>query len=362
MTTTHTDIIHTGIIHTGIIHTETTAPTTILLRLVVAMATFVAGMATALIIDMDPTAARGQMADFIVTDHGKGQLLIVDENLVVVAETGADEPEAPAEVPVRPATPEPTPEPQPVDDTKTDAPTDDEPTRPTVTVGTIVASPVGGDDKSASDTISAGNLCPGSGALPEGATNHSLSAADVDGDGDMDTLHGYVLDGQGYVQVSFTGGGGSSLAVDPGFAPMVAPRPSLGHDIDGDGREEFTARIGGGVGGFTHGLYQVDGCTLRAVTLDGEAIELHARETIGTRSGFACRQHDNVPVLHVWSLVLLDEDDVDIHVGEPVYAGIGNMYELVDGELIVRYTAEVYEIVGDFGPGDGNACPNLLPA
>lgn len=348
--------------HTSITSSETTAPATILLRLVVAMATFVAGMTTALIIDMDPTAARGQMADFIVTDHGKGQLLIVDENLVVVPETGADEPPAPADVPVRPTTPEPTPVPQPVDDTKTDAPADDEPTRPTVTVGTIVASPVGGDDKSASDTISAGNLCPGSGALPEGATNHSLSAADVDGDGDMDTLHGYVLDGQGYVQVSFTGGGGSSLAVDPGFAPMVAPRPSLGHDIDGDGREEFTARIGGGVGGFTHGLFQVDGCTLQAVTLDGEPVELHRRETIGARSGFACMDLDGTDLFHIWELSLTDDEEITLHVEDPVYVGAGHRYQLVDGALVLHSVSEVYEVLGQFGPGDNSMCPNLLPA
>lgn len=329
MTTTHTDILHT----------ETTAPTTILLRLVVAMATFVAGMATALIIDMDPTAARGQMADFIVTDHGRGQLLIVDENLVVVPETGADEPET--DVPETGA---------------------DEPTRPTVTVGTIVAYPVGGDDKSASDTISAGNTCPGSGALPEGATHHSLSAADVDGDGDMDTLHGYVVDGQGYVQVSFTGGGGSSLAVDPGFAPMVAPRPSLGHDIDGDGREEFTARIGGGVGGFTHGLYQVDGCTLRAVTLDGEAVDLHARETIGSRSGFACMDLDGTDLFHIWELSLTDDEEITLHVEDPVYVGAGHRYQLVDGALVLHSVSEVYEVLGQFGPGDNSLCSNLLPA
>ena len=322
MTTTHT------------IQTGTTAPTTILLRLVVAMATFVAGMATALIIDMDPTAARGQMADFIVTDHGRGQLVIVDENLVVVPETGVGETGA----------------------------EDDEPTRPTVTVGTIVARPVGGDDKSAGDTISAGNTCPGSGALPEGATNHSLSAADVDADGDMDTLHGYVLDGQGYVQVSFTGGGGSSLAVDPGFAPMVAPRPSLGHDIDGDGRAEFTARIGGGVGGFTHGLYQVDGCTLRAVNLDGEPVELHHRETIGTRSGFACMDLDGTDLFHIWELSLTDDEEITLHVEDPVYVGAGHRYQLVDGALVLHSVSEVYEVLGQFGPGDNSLCPNLLPA
>ncbi|MEM8707932.1 MAG: hypothetical protein AAGE98_15815 [Actinomycetota bacterium] len=339
MTTTQTTTMHT------------TAPSTILLRLVVAMATFVAGMATALVIDMDPTAARGQMADFIVVDHGPARL-VVDANLDLTVETitGGDDAPAPDPEPARETAPE----------RQTELTRDTDESK--VHTAVLVITPdLGGDDKSASDTLGTGNQCPGSGALPEGATNHTLAGADVDGDGDVDTLHGFVLDGQGYVQVSFTGGGGSALAVDPGFAPMVAPRPSEGHDLDLDGRDEFTARIAGGVGGFTHGLFQVDSCTLTAVTLDGGSVELHQRETIGARSGFMCTHEEGNSFLHVWSLELLDPEDLDEPQDGDVYAGPRSMYRLIDGELVLQGVSEAFEIPGEYELGQFSSCSALHP-
>lgn len=236
-----------------------------------------------------------------------------------------------------------------------------EPQAPTAIELAIAARPGrGGNDHVATDKLSGGNQCPGSGALPDGVSNHSLSGADVDGDGDIDTLHGYVLNGQGYVQVSFTGGGGSSLAVDPGFAPMIAPRPSLGDDLDDDGRDEFTARIGGGVGGFSYGLYQVDDCVLRAITLDAEPVVLHDRETIGNRSSFGCMDIDGTRYLRSWDLDLLGEDDLDIPEDGPVYGGLSHHYELIDGELDLHGTYELYE-TNEVDPGANSTCSNLLP-
>ena len=57
------------------------------------------------------------------------------------------------------------------------------------------------------------NQCPGNGALPEGVEAPTLANADVDGDGDIDTVHAYRLDGEWKLQVSIMGGGGTTLAV-----------------------------------------------------------------------------------------------------------------------------------------------------
>ena len=329
---------------------RTTRPSTIVARLVVAVAIFTAGMGAAIVIDADPSAAHHSdshdRAGLMLTD-GRADLRGFDlrghthfRHVDPPAGTGPTIPDPSEHTPTRPET-------------------DDDDGRLV-----LVVPPAKGDGTGiAIDApLKAFPECPGSGALPAGATNHSLSGADVDGDGDVDTLHGYVVDGQGYVQISFAGGGGSSVAVDPGFAPMVAPRPSDGHDLDGDGDEEFTVRIAGGVGGFTHALFEVDGCTLERVTVDDEPLELHHRETIGARSGFMCTHEEGNHFLHVWDLVLLDPEVLDEPQDADVYGGLRSMYRLIDGELVLQGVSEAYEIPGEYELGNSSACPNLLPA
>ena len=314
---------------------HTTIDTANLRRIIIGIVLYIATLAAALLVAAEPSSAAGTAT----REHHPL--------------TQANEPQAPTAVELAIAAAD---EAKRAEQAET---TDDAPDQADLV---LVARPVrGGSGFVATDKLSSGNQCPGSGALPEGATHHTLSGADVDADGDIDTLHGYVLDGQGYVQVSFTGGGGSSLAVDPSFAPMVAPRPSLGDDLDGDGREEFTARIGGGVGGFSHGLYQVEDCTLRAITLDGEPVVLHDRETIGNRSSFGCMDIDGTRHLRSWSLDLLGDDDLDIPEDGPVYGGLSHHYGLVDGELDLLGTYELYE-TNEVDPGANSSCSNLLPA
>ncbi len=324
--------------------TSTPRLATSLTRLLGALAIASAGLGAAIAIDADPSAATESTTDRagVMLVDGRADLPVIDRLLVSPPVPEGEEP-APTPEPKHAATRRTTP--QPGEDRL------------------YLVTPPEDDDRIAIDApLKALPQCPGSGALPADATNHSLSAADVDGDGDADTLHGYVVDGQGYVMVSFTGGGGATLAVDPGFAPMVAPRPSLGHDLDGDGDEEFTVRVAGGIGGVTSAVVDVVDCTLHLTTIDGEVAELHTRATIGARSGFMCTHEEGTTFLHVWDLLLLAPEDLDEPQDGDVYGGPRSMYRLVDGELLLQGVSEAFEIPGEYDLGEYSTCDNLLPA
>jgi hypothetical protein len=125
-------------------------------------------------------------------------------------------------------------------------------------------------------TTTVANQCPGDGALPADAQSQpagALAGADVDGDGDIDTLHAYSTgifgdpSGKSWVQVSFTGGGGSAYLVT-GFDNTEFTMVNDGVDLDGDGTEEFFARVGGGPSSWQVGLFDVVDCELVRVMLD----------------------------------------------------------------------------------------------
>lgn len=174
----------------------------------------------------------------------------------------------------------------------TAAPTTTTTAAPTATA-TATSTTTTSTTSTTTTTTTVATQCPGDGALPDGVEGATLAGADVDGDGDVDTVHAYRLAGQWTLQVSFTGGGGTTLPVTNPGVDLTGAVAYDGIDINGSGKEEFFAKIGGGASTQAFGLYEVVDCELRAIQLDGEQAVFLAGATINNVSGFDCFDADN---------------------------------------------------------------------
>ena len=195
--------------------------------------------------------------------------------------------------------------------------------------------------------------CPGDGALPEGVEGATLAGADVDGDGDVDTVHAYRLAGQWTLQVSFTGGGGTTLPVTNPGVDLTGAVAYDGIDINGSGKEEFFAKIGGGASTQAFGLYEVVDCQLRAIQLDGEQAVFGAGGTVNNTTGFGCFDADdngaNDFIVTYTGSRLGDSSDFEV---------TGIQYAVLDGQLqfILADGLGPNENDPDFGVYSGAGC------
>lgn len=154
-------------------------------------------------------------------------------------------------------------------------------------------------------TTTSAPTCPGPGGLPPDAADHTVAAGDLDGDGALDTIHGYRTGdpssgGAWWLQVSFAAGGGTRLEVSSDFIPAGGVIPRDGVDLDGDGDDEFFATIGAGASAAIYGLFDVLGCALVQATLDGSPFAAPVGASVMYSSGLAC--------------IDLDTDDAYDHV------------------------------------------------
>lgn len=205
--------------------------------------------------------------------------------------------------------------------------------------------------------------CPGDGALPEDAQFNSLAGADVDGDGDVDTIHAYATGdsdtpNQWWLQVSFAGGGGTTLPVDNPGALLSGVRANDGLDLNGDGTEEFFAKIGAGASATIMGIFDVIDCALVQATIDGQPAELTTGASLGNFSGYECLDIDvngaNDFLLVYSGQRLGNSDDFEVTAIQ---------YALQDGalELIVADGLGMTEGQPGFMEFGGEECPNSLP-
>lgn len=175
--------------------------------------------------------------------------------------------------------------------------------------------------------------CPGDGALPAEADNHTLAGGDVDGDGLVDTLHAYSIGdpstpGGWWIQVSFAAGGGHALQLFDIGTSVSGARPFDGFDINGDGTEEFFAVVGAGASATIMGLFDVEDCELRRVTLGGQPSEFAVGGGLNFINGFDCVDIDGNGAndfLVTYSGARLGETEE--------FEVIGSQYALLDGEL-----------------------------
>ncbi|MDG2026033.1 MAG: hypothetical protein P8J50_02910 [Acidimicrobiales bacterium] len=209
-------------------------------------------------------------------------------------------------------------------------------------------------------TTTVTNQCPGDGALPPDAQFGTLAGADVDGDGDVDTVHAYATGDPGtpnqwWLQVSFMGGGGSTYAVDNPGALLSGVRANDGVDLQGDGTEEFFAKIGAGASAEIIGIFDVIDCEIVHVTIDGAPTELTRGASIGNFSGFECLDIDlndaNDFILVYSGQRLGDSDDFEVTAIQ---------YALQNGELnvIVADGLGMTEGQPGFMEFGGEDCPN----
>lgn len=233
----------------------------------------------------------------------------------------------------------------------------------TTTVPTTTAPPpttTGSTTSTLAPTTTAGPQCPGDGALPDDARFATLAGADVDGDGDIDTIHAYAT-GEGdppdqwWLQVSFAGGGGSAYAVTTPGVLLSGVQANDGVDLNGDGTEEFFARIGSGASVEIVGVFDVIDCELVHVTVDGGPTQLASGGSVKNLSGFECLDIDAngaIDFLLVWSGQRLGESS-DFEVTAIQYA-------LEDGELdqVLADGLAMTEGEPGFLEFGGEPCPN----
>ena len=118
-------------------------------------------------------------------------------------------------------------------------------------------------------------------------------AADVDGDGEDDTVASFRSEGDvgaRYVlQVALAAGGGATIEI-PAADGEASVALLAGTPLDpNDPREVLWVRVGSGAATTIIGAYHLDGCDLTAVTLpNGEPVELPIGGTVGTVSGAEC--------------------------------------------------------------------------
>ena len=205
--------------------------------------------------------------------------------------------------------------------------------------------------------------CPGDVEVPADAQGHSVAGADVDGDGDLDTLHAYSTgtagdpSGKSWVQVSFAGGGGTRYLVSA-FSLTEYTMVNDGVDLDGDGTEEFFALVSLFVSGWAVALFDVVDCELVRVTLDnGEDIVFTSSYRVDDVEDIACVRDDpgdgleKIDVISYWAHRLGDSNDF-----ETAY----NRYSLRNSELVHVHADVAVEGADGLRYPGLEPCPNAV--
>ncbi|MCB0994256.1 MAG: hypothetical protein KDB21_04130 [Acidimicrobiales bacterium] len=175
---------------------------------------------------------------------------------------------------------------------------------PTVTPVPAAPTATPGSADEPTPTVAAGDATPTptpaadcAAPLPDGRLEESLGAADVDGDGQPDTVLVYSLGpiddpASWYLRVELAGGGALATAIQPDGGVVIPPRAMDGFDIQGDGNDEVWAAVGAGASARIIAIWAVDGCDLRQLEYDGSPATFAIGATVGTTSGLECRDFD----------------------------------------------------------------------
>ena len=204
--------------------------------------------------------------------------------------------------------------------------------------------------------------CPGDGAIPGGVVDHTIAGGDIDGDGDVDTLHTYAEEGADaasktwWLQVSFAGGGGTTVSLD---YPNIAFADVLtfdGIDINGDGTDEIFAKVGGGDHVRVYDVFVVINCDLTATTSEGgplEILEGSSPETPGHLWGFECAEFVGGDPLGLWTY---DGEEI---LDDPEWL-VATRFWSLSGSI---FTFEFGEGVGASDPSgfQGPMCSGVFP-
>jgi len=97
-----------------------------------------------------------------------------------------------------------------------------------------------------------------------------------------------MADGGWWVQVSFASGGGDSMQLIDSGIELSGSRPIDGTDINSDGRDEFFATVGAGASSQIIGLFDVPGCFIRRVSINGFDAAFIVNGGLNFTSGIGC--------------------------------------------------------------------------
>lgn len=135
-------------------------------------------------------------------------------------------------------------------------------------------------------------------APPEGdADPVDTIRGDLDGDGSVDeVLVTSGADGHWYADVAL---GGDRGTVTEELPTVESDRASAAtaRDLDGDGDDELFVIVANGAAAQIYGIYDLDGCDLEPVTLDGRPTELAVGGSVVELHGLRCDDDGGLTVL-----------------------------------------------------------------
>jgi len=171
-------------------------------------------------------------------------------------------------------------------------------TTPTATAVTTSTSVAPTTTTAAPTTTTTAPACIDSGPVPADATGFESAFADFDADGLPDQLVTYFSPADNRFRIRFLPGvGGSFDVLITDSNSIGAVRPLGGFDVEGDGNLEAFVVVGSGASATLIGLYDVSGCTISRVTLDGTAASFPVGASIGNISGLACDGDGHIDAL-----------------------------------------------------------------
>lgn len=170
----------------------------------------------------------------------------------------------------------------------------------------------------ATTSTTAGPRCPDDDvAAPQGEA--TATPAELDGLAGGDGALAHVAADGWRLRVDLGDGGAADELL--ATAPSDVARVLSAADLDGDGTDELWVQVGTGAAVTIVGLYDLDGCDIEPVLVDGVPAEFAVGGTVLLLQGLACGESD------VTHLGATSDDGL-------TYATVDLTYELRAGELV----------------------------
>ena len=202
----------------------------------------------------------------------------------------------------------------------------------------------------ATTSTTTGPACPAAPSVSDGTVGGTLVGeptpvvATIDGGAADDLVSTELGEGGWHVVVRLADGGAIDELLPSAAADSVRVRSAI--DIDADGTDELWVQVGTGASVDIVGLYDLDGCDIEPVLIEGVPAQFSVGGTVLLLQGLACGESD------VTHLGATSEDGV-------TYAALDLTYELEGGSLVrIGDENEVEDLRGTsvvttgYGPGN----------
>lgn len=186
--------------------------------------------------------------------------------------------------------------------------------------------------------------------IPSDATYVSYHSADPDGDGATDEIAFYqTVEGRWHLRAELTSGSTIDGVIGE-TGSVIIGQPFVGaHDLDRDGDDELAARAGSGAAADLVAFWELRGCELAAITLDGKPAVFPIGTSVAAATGLSC---SDGYADHLYFTDLTSHDGL-------VYEGRIAAFDLVNGRLVDRGGEGASYPIENLGTSVGLHCGSL---